>query len=471
MSIYRLPFGDDPDWTGGANWDDPAGGHPASQAYAFDLGHATGGEVRAAREGFVVAAIGDRHCNTWQVQPGDPCFGLPADHGQGNLVLIRHPDDTVAAYAHLKKGKVFVENGKWVPQGMVIAQSDHTGNSSAPHLHFEVRAFRLSDTDANAGPTIPVQFEDKKHLAWRPRGGDKFFSNNTAFRQEGWRWCHKCQGLFYGGKPLAGTVGGACKAGGSHEAVGSANYILVLNSTAPGEKGWRWCKKCQGLFFGAGSASKCPADGGAHVKTGSGNYVLVKDAPGGATQAGWRRCKKCQGLFFGENSGSQCPAGGSHSKAGSGNYSLAEMGPGEIQANWRWCNKCQGLFFNGNPGSHCPVGGAHDGAGSWNYVLVRDYVSGTVPGQKNWRWCWKCQGLFFGGNPGSRCPVGPGQAHKNEGSGNYVLVQDKPGAPGQNNWRQCHKCQGLFFAGNPTSKCPAGGAHSKTGSGDYSLLS
>jgi len=40
------------------------------------------------------------------------------------------------------------------------------------------------------------------------------------------------------------------------------------------------------------------------------------------------------------------------------------------QNNWRWCSKCQGHFFAGNPTSGaCPAGGGHTFAGSGNYTL------------------------------------------------------------------------------------------------------
>jgi extracellular elastinolytic metalloproteinase len=136
-------------------------------------------------------------------------------------------------------------------------------------------------------------------------------------------------------------------------------------------------------------------------------------------QDNWRWCSKCQGLWFGGNAGSHCPVGGSHIQAGSGNYDLV-MGwaaaPG--QANWRWCHKCQGLYFAGNPGSHCPAGGAHENVGSGDYKLIFNAWVGS--GQRDWRWCNKCQGLYFGGNPGSHCPAGG--AHDHTGSGDYSLI-------------------------------------------------
>src|SRR5712692_4853531 len=107
-------------------------------------------------------------------------------------------------------------------------------------------------------------------------------------------------------------------------------------------------------------------------------------------QSNWRWCHKCEGLYFAGNPGSHCPAGDAHDQAGSGNYTVTQNIPaGPEQSNWRWCHKRQGLYFGGNPGSHCPAGGAHDQAGSGNYKLVQN-TSGVR--QRNWRWCHKCQG-------------------------------------------------------------------------------
>ncbi|WP_229739450.1 hypothetical protein [Nocardia rhizosphaerihabitans] len=88
-------------------------------------------------------------------------------------------------------------------------------------------------------------------------------------------------------------------------------------------------------------------------------------------QHDWRWCRKCQGLFFGGRPGSRCPAGGAHERAGSSNYSLAFDLPATNgwQSDWRWCNKCQGLFFGGRPDPSCPAGGVHERAGSSNYSL------------------------------------------------------------------------------------------------------
>jgi hypothetical protein len=48
------------------------------------------------------------------------------------------------------------------------------------------------------------------------------------------------------------------------------------------------------------------------------------------SQSGWRWCKKCEGLWFadgGEDRKGRCPAGETHSSVDSGSYSLVQEGP------------------------------------------------------------------------------------------------------------------------------------------------
>ncbi|PZQ14989.1 MAG: hypothetical protein DI565_11170 [Ancylobacter novellus] len=57
--------------------------------------------------------------------------------GFGNLVLIRHPNGWVTAYAH--NSALNVKRGDTVRRGQIIAKSGATGSVSSPQLHFEVR--------------------------------------------------------------------------------------------------------------------------------------------------------------------------------------------------------------------------------------------------------------------------------------------------------------------------------------------
>jgi murein DD-endopeptidase MepM/ murein hydrolase activator NlpD len=57
--------------------------------------------------------------------------------GYGNLILIRHEDGFVTAYAHTDG--VRVKRGDRVERGQVIASAGDTGDVTQPQLHFELR--------------------------------------------------------------------------------------------------------------------------------------------------------------------------------------------------------------------------------------------------------------------------------------------------------------------------------------------
>ena len=68
--------------------------------------------------------------------------------GYGNLVLVRHPNGYVTAYAHAKE--LVVKRGDQVKRGQIIARAGQTGSVSSPQLHFEIRK--------GATPVDPVQY-------------------------------------------------------------------------------------------------------------------------------------------------------------------------------------------------------------------------------------------------------------------------------------------------------------------------
>jgi len=57
--------------------------------------------------------------------------------GYGNLVLIRHPNGFVSAYAN--NGEIMVKRGETVKRGQQVAKSGQSGNVTSPQLHFELR--------------------------------------------------------------------------------------------------------------------------------------------------------------------------------------------------------------------------------------------------------------------------------------------------------------------------------------------
>ncbi|MFE0057007.1 M23 family metallopeptidase, partial [Streptomyces sp. NPDC059003] len=57
--------------------------------------------------------------------------------GFGIEVVVRHPNGYYTQYAHL--AAVTVDQGEQVRTGQWLGQAGTTGNSTGPHLHFEVR--------------------------------------------------------------------------------------------------------------------------------------------------------------------------------------------------------------------------------------------------------------------------------------------------------------------------------------------
>ena len=345
--IYRLPFRDDGKWKSAGNADDPSRhGHGAAQYYSFDFRHnPEGAEVLAARGGTVIFVENNQTCNTYNLPTGDPCEGKP---GYGNAVLIRHLDNTVAAYNHMQKGSIPVVKGNWVAQGQKIGLSGNTGYSSEPHLHFGICAYWNSKDDM--GPGFPTIFQDKNHLAWRPHVGDVLHSDNDYKRQEQWKWCSKCHGLFSAGNP-----GSVCPAGpGGHSKTGSGNYVLYKARFNPVQGDWHKCSKCRVLFYGGGPGSKCPKGNGVHDKTGSKQYYITIDTIEYPGNSEFRRCDKCKALWWTGPTTSKCPVGsGGHSKSQTGHvYYLVSYNsstpfplPTPDQGGWTVCEKCMSLYY------------------------------------------------------------------------------------------------------------------------------
>jgi murein DD-endopeptidase MepM/ murein hydrolase activator NlpD len=68
--------------------------------------------------------------------------------GYGNLVLVRHANGYVSAYANASE--LMVKRGDAVKRGQVIAHAGQTGNVTSPQLHFEIRK--------GSTPVDPMQF-------------------------------------------------------------------------------------------------------------------------------------------------------------------------------------------------------------------------------------------------------------------------------------------------------------------------
>jgi murein DD-endopeptidase MepM/ murein hydrolase activator NlpD len=107
--------------SGSFSW--PTSGNVTQQFWgghrAIDIGSWVGAPVKSADSGYVVEAGGG-----W-------------NGGYGNHVLVDHGNGFATLYAHLNS--IFVRPGESISRGQQIGTVGMTGNSTGPHLHFEIR--------------------------------------------------------------------------------------------------------------------------------------------------------------------------------------------------------------------------------------------------------------------------------------------------------------------------------------------
>lgn len=85
-------------------------------------------------------------------------FDLDKDSVQsiaGNYVIIKYDDNVYAALCHLQTGSIQVTVGQSVKKGDMIGMIGHSGNSFAPHLHFQL----MDSCDISNANGLPCAFE------------------------------------------------------------------------------------------------------------------------------------------------------------------------------------------------------------------------------------------------------------------------------------------------------------------------
>ncbi|MEZ8942631.1 MULTISPECIES: M23 family metallopeptidase [unclassified Vibrio] len=94
----------------------------------------------------------------------------PSKKGFGNFITMRHSFGFMSSYAHLQKFKV--RSGQFVSKGDVIASCGNSGNSTGPHLHYEVRFLGRSLNPQYLMDWTPENFnyvfEKEKKVKWGP---------------------------------------------------------------------------------------------------------------------------------------------------------------------------------------------------------------------------------------------------------------------------------------------------------------
>jgi len=120
VTVYEGLVSEDVSGAGVFYW--PAAG-ALTQGYwyahrAIDIGGAVGGAIIASDAGYV-------------------SFAGWTDIGYGYLLVVDHTNGYQTYYAHLSN--FFVNEGELVYAGQVIGAMGNTGNSTGPHLHYEIR--------------------------------------------------------------------------------------------------------------------------------------------------------------------------------------------------------------------------------------------------------------------------------------------------------------------------------------------
>lgn len=73
----------------------------------------------------------------------------------GNYIILQQSVNVYATFCHLQTGSVLVSVGQNIKEGDVIGRVGHSGNSFAPHLHFQL----MDSTDIAAANGLPCAFK------------------------------------------------------------------------------------------------------------------------------------------------------------------------------------------------------------------------------------------------------------------------------------------------------------------------
>jgi Peptidase family M23 len=129
----------------------------------------------AAAPGTVVSAVDGIAEN----KPQGPLEKLPPiQNTVGNHVIIKIAPGRFLLYGHMKTGSVRVKTGQKVREGQLLGQVGNTGNSSTPHLHFQV----LTEPTFFPSDSVPFTFT---HFSLLGQVTDPFTDETLALQPTG----------------------------------------------------------------------------------------------------------------------------------------------------------------------------------------------------------------------------------------------------------------------------------------------
>jgi murein DD-endopeptidase MepM/ murein hydrolase activator NlpD len=113
----------------------PPGPPPAGFDYAWPI---RGTVTQGYGSGHPAADFGAPYgAKVYATRPGRVVLRQWSPDGYGFLVIVDHGDGSRAYYSHLKGA--WADVGDWLPRGGLVGEVGSTGNSTGPHVHFEIR--------------------------------------------------------------------------------------------------------------------------------------------------------------------------------------------------------------------------------------------------------------------------------------------------------------------------------------------
>ncbi|WP_102692203.1 M23 family metallopeptidase [Rummeliibacillus pycnus] len=83
---------------------------------------------------------------------------MDENNSAGNYLVIQHANNEFSMIAHFKKNSILVKPNEVVSEGQVIGKCGNSGNSSEPHIHFQV----MDALDIDTAKSIRIQFKNIK---------------------------------------------------------------------------------------------------------------------------------------------------------------------------------------------------------------------------------------------------------------------------------------------------------------------
>jgi len=153
--------------------------------------YAFGEPVLAVADGIITEVIDSVPDNI----PPEVTTPMTAQTVAGNLIILDIGKSRYAVYGHLKPGSIRFRKGQKVKRGEVLAEVGNSGNSTAPHLHFQI-----ADAPHTIAEGIPFIFNAFEHLGAIEKTLEQYEEGSI------WRTSPWSGSLRHGDLPLNGTV-------------------------------------------------------------------------------------------------------------------------------------------------------------------------------------------------------------------------------------------------------------------------